>query len=68
MPRIERFTFVVNEEEREMISQIAQELQRSDSDAVRFLIISKAKELNEGNRDKGIKKNNGASDDRTHRS
>jgi hypothetical protein len=48
MPRIERFTFVINEEEREMISLIAKELHRSDSDAVRFLIISKAKEI-EGN-------------------
>lgn len=49
MPRIERFTFVVNSEEREMISKIAKELQRSDSDAVRYLILSKAKELNEEN-------------------
>jgi len=54
MPRIGRFTFVLNAEEREMISQIAKELQRSDSDAVRFLIISKAKELNDVNLNKNI--------------
>ncbi len=62
MPRIERFTFVVNELERKMISQIARELQRSESDAVRFLIISKANELNNRNRNKGDKKQE-ASDD-----
>ncbi len=62
MPRIERFTFVVNELERKMISQIAKELQRSESDAVRFLIISKANELINRNRNKGDKKQE-ASDD-----
>ena len=48
MPRIGRFTFVVSSMERELISQIAKELRRSDSDAIRFLVISKAKELNIG--------------------
>ena len=59
MPRIERFTFVVNEEEREMISQIARELQRSDSDAMKFLVISKAKELKEYIQGKSSKKEEG---------
>jgi hypothetical protein len=51
MPRIGRFTFVVSNFERELISQVARELRRSDSDAMRFLVISKAKELNLGDKE-----------------
>ncbi len=51
MPRIGRFTFVVSNFERELISQVARELRRTDSDAIRFLVITKAKELNLGDQE-----------------
>ncbi len=43
--RKERFTFLVNESERELIVVLADRLQRSQSDAVRFVVVEKAKKL-----------------------
>jgi uncharacterized protein (DUF1778 family) len=40
MSRDERFTFLVNRDERELISALAEHLQRSQSDAVRFVIVN----------------------------
>ncbi len=38
MSREDRFTFIVNDAERQMIAQLADYLQRTQSDAVRFVI------------------------------
>jgi hypothetical protein len=45
MPRFERFTFLVNKDERRLIASLAEQLQRSQSDAIRFVVINAAKEL-----------------------
>lgn len=45
MARFKRFTFVVNEEERALITALAEHLRRSQSDAVRFVVIEEAKRL-----------------------
>jgi hypothetical protein len=45
MARIERFTFLVNSDERLLIERLAKTLQRSQSDAVRFVVNAAAKEL-----------------------
>lgn len=45
MARYERFTFLVSHDERELIASLARSLQRSQSDAVRWLVINAAKEL-----------------------
>lgn len=45
MNRNERFTFLVTREERQLIAALANRLQRSQSDAVRFLVRGAAQEL-----------------------
>lgn len=47
MPRYERFTFLMNKEERRLITRLAEQLQRSQSDAVRFVVVNAARELQE---------------------
>ncbi len=46
--RKERFTFLINESERELITILADHLQRSQSDAIRFVIVEQAKKLLSG--------------------
>ena len=45
MSRIDTFTFRVDRYERQLIATLANRLQRSQSDAVRFVVINAAKEL-----------------------
>lgn len=45
MRRIEQFAFRVNHDEREAIAALAERLQRSQSDAVRFVVLAAAREL-----------------------
>jgi uncharacterized protein (DUF1778 family) len=45
MPRRDTFTFRVNVDERQLIAALADRLQRSQSDAVRWLIREAAHEL-----------------------
>ena len=45
MARYERFTFLCNEDERRLIKTLAKTLQRSQSDAIRFVVVNAAKEL-----------------------
>jgi hypothetical protein len=45
MARYERFTFLCDEIERRAIADLAARLQRSQSDAVRFVVIEAAKQL-----------------------
>ncbi len=45
MARFERFTFLINREERALIQALAERLRRSRSDAVRFVVIESAREL-----------------------
>jgi hypothetical protein len=45
MARFERFTFLCTENERDLIALLARQLQRSQSDAVRFVVINAAKEI-----------------------
>jgi hypothetical protein len=45
MPKIERFSFLVDKEERKLITALAERLQRSQSDAVRFVVTEAVKEL-----------------------
>ena len=45
MARYERFTFICNDNERKAIATLAKRLQRSQSDAVRFVVIEAAKQL-----------------------
>jgi hypothetical protein len=45
MARYERFTFLCNPGERRAIAELAVRLQRSQSDAVRFVVIEAAKQL-----------------------
>ena len=47
MTRYERFTFLCDESERQAIADLAARLQRSQSDAVRFVVIEAARQLNE---------------------
>ena len=47
MNRIQIFAFRVNNEERRSIADLAARLQRSQSDAVRFVVIEAARHLNE---------------------
>jgi hypothetical protein len=49
MARHERFTFLCNTEERRAIVDLAARLQRSESDAVRFVIVETVKQLTEMN-------------------
>ena len=45
MNRLDTFTFRVNQEERRMITSLAERLRRSQSDAIRFVVVNAAKEL-----------------------
>lgn len=45
MPRNKRFTFLCNKDEQRLIEQLAASLARSKSDAVRFVVIRAAREL-----------------------
>lgn len=45
MTRYIRFTFLCNKNERQAISDLAARLQRSQSDAVRFVVIEVARQL-----------------------
>jgi len=45
MARFERFTFLVNKKERELITALAERLNRSQSDAVRLVVTEAAKSL-----------------------
>lgn len=40
-----RFTFLCNEEEKRIIERLAKQLRRSESDAIRFVIIEASKAL-----------------------
>lgn len=44
-PKINRFTFVVNKKELELIRSLAENLNRTKSDAVRFVVTEAAKQL-----------------------
>ena len=46
MKRVSTFTFRVNNEERRLISALAEILQRSQSDAVRWIVRQAANEFN----------------------
>jgi hypothetical protein len=45
MRRLKQFTFTVNDRERALIYTLAERLQRSQSDAVRFVVVNAAREL-----------------------
>lgn len=45
MARYERFTFLCDKKERGLIKALAKRLQRSQSDAVRFVIVNAVREL-----------------------
>jgi hypothetical protein len=47
MSRVERFTFLCNDQERQAIAELANRLQRSRSDAVRFVVVEAARQLTE---------------------
>ena len=49
MARYERFTFLCDKDERALIARLAARLRRSQSDAVRFLVVEAARELAEQN-------------------
>ena len=45
MCRVDQFAFRVNEEEKNLIALLAKRLQRSRSDAVRFVVVNAIREL-----------------------
>ena len=45
MARYERFTFLCSENERQAIAALAVQLHRSQSDAVRYVVVEAAKQL-----------------------
>ena len=45
MPRRTLFAFRVNQDERNLIASLADKLQRSQSDAVRFVVVNAIREL-----------------------
>lgn len=45
MARYERFTFLCDKAERRLIATLAERLRRSQSDAVRFVVVNAAREL-----------------------
>jgi hypothetical protein len=49
MPRYERFTFLVDRDERQLINRMAQRLQRKPADAVRFVVLEAARALGASN-------------------
>jgi hypothetical protein len=46
MARIERFTFLIDKDERRLIRELTQHLQRSESDTIRFIIFNAARSVN----------------------
>ncbi len=48
MQRVTQFSFRVNRDERQAIADLAARLQRSQSDAVRFVVIEAARQLAQG--------------------
>ena len=46
MARFQRFAFLCDPSERRAIADLAKRLQRSQSDAVRFVVIEAARQLN----------------------
>ncbi len=46
MARYKRFTFLCDQDERRLIALLATKLDRTQSDAVRFVVISLAREMN----------------------
>jgi hypothetical protein len=51
MTRYERFTFLCDLDERRAIADLAIRLQRSQSDAVRFVVIEAARQLSQAQTD-----------------
>ena len=47
MPRYKRFTFLLNQSERAEIAKLAERLSRSQSDAVRFVVLEAARQMAE---------------------
>lgn len=45
MTRYDRFTFLCNTQERQTIANLARHLRRSQSDAVRFVLMEAARQL-----------------------
>lgn len=45
MARYKRFTFLCNRDERRLIENLAEQLQRTQSDAVRFVVVNAARAL-----------------------
>jgi hypothetical protein len=45
MARYERFTFLCDKDERRLIVTLAERLKRSQSDAVRFVVVTAVREL-----------------------
>ena len=45
MARDERFTFLLDRDERQMIAALAQRLRRTESDTVRFVVLEAARVL-----------------------
>ena len=45
MRRFKRFTFLCNSDERRAIADLASHLQRSESDAVRYVVVEAVKQL-----------------------
>ena len=45
MARYERFTFLCDRHERRLITKLANRLQRSQADAVRFVVVNAVREL-----------------------
>jgi hypothetical protein len=45
MARDERFTFLIDRDERQMITALAQRLRRTESDTVRFVVLEAARAL-----------------------
>jgi len=50
MARYTRFTFLCNRKERKLISALAERLQRSESDAVRYVVKAVAEEMGIGSK------------------
>ena len=55
MARYERFTFLCNSDERRLLAALAVRLQRSQSDAVRWLIREATRELGANADEKGAR-------------
>ena len=55
MARYVRFTFLCNSNERRAIAELAAYLQRSQSDAVRFVVMKKVREFAEKTEAQGVK-------------